>query len=188
MQTEAQCPPNDRFLLADELLTDRAIQFIQAECVRRNRGKEVKAAYQHFMSWVRQGNQVALFTLYAYADLVVPKKYDCLFNYNDPAQFVRVAYELTHSIWEGWLPLDQVEHGHKHICVLTFPNQVPDIVRPLYQEDGDFTNQSFHKFKVGLCDFTDLDAITHALARRAHLKETYGTTWWEHEEEGLSPQ
>ncbi|MGI4737512.1 MAG: hypothetical protein ACRYG7_20285 [Janthinobacterium lividum] len=46
MQTEAQCPPSGRFLLADELLTDRAIRFIQADCVRRNRGKEVTAAYQ----------------------------------------------------------------------------------------------------------------------------------------------
>ena len=98
MQTEAQCPPTGRFLLADELLTDRAIRFIQAECVRRNRGKEATAAYQQFTGWVRQANQVALFTLYAYADLAVPKKYDCLFNYNNPAQFVRAACELTYSI------------------------------------------------------------------------------------------
>lgn len=188
MQTEAECPPNDKFLLADELLTDRAIRFIQAECVRRNRGREATTAYQQFAGWVRQANQVALFTLYAYADLALPKKYDCLFNYDDPAQFVRVAYELTHSIWEGWLPLDQIEHGHKHICVLTFPDQISDIVHLLYQEDGDFTSQLFHKFKMGLCDFTDFDAITRALTRRAHLKETYGTNWWEQQEQGSSPQ
>lgn len=98
MQIEAQCPPDGRFLLADELLTDRAIRFIQAECVRRNRGKELTSAYQQFVSWVLQANQVTFFTLYAYADLTVPKKYNCLFNYDDPAQFVRVTYELTHSI------------------------------------------------------------------------------------------
>jgi hypothetical protein len=85
-------PPSGRFLLADGLLTDRAIHFIQAECLRRNRGEEVTAAYQQFANWVRQANQVALFTLYAYADLAVPKKYDCLFNYDDPAQFVQVVY------------------------------------------------------------------------------------------------
>jgi len=182
MQTEAQCPPTSRFLLADELLTDRAIRLIQAECVRRNRGRDATVAYQQFASWVRQANQVVLFTLYAYADIALPRKYDCLFNYNNPAQFVRAAYEVTHSIWEGWLPLDQVEHGHKHICVLTFTDQVPDIVHSLYQEDGDFAHPWFHELKVGLCDFGDFDAITRALTRRAHLKETYGTTWWEHEE------
>jgi hypothetical protein len=174
-------PPNCRFLLADERLTDRAIRVMQAECVRRNRSKPATAAYQQFTDWSRQANQVVLFTPYAYADLAVPRKYDCLFNYDDPAQFVRVGYELTQSIWEGWLPLDQVELGYKHLCVLTFPDRVPDMLHRLYPEEGGFASQGFHPFRVGLCDFTDFDAIAGALTRRAQSKETYGTTWWAHE-------
>ena len=61
MQTEAQCHPNSRFLLADERLTDRAIRVMQAECVRRNRSKQATAAYKHFTDWSRQVNQVVLF-------------------------------------------------------------------------------------------------------------------------------
>jgi hypothetical protein len=101
---------------------------------------------------------------------------------------VRGAYELTYSLWEGWLPLEQVEHGHKHLCVLTFSDPVPTLVHALYQKDGDFTNPSLHPFRIGLCDFADFDAITRTLARRAHLKEVYGATWWEHKEQDQSPQ
>jgi hypothetical protein len=92
-------PPPGRFLLADELLTDRAIRLIQAECVRRDRGKEATAAYNEFAGWIPQSNQVMLYTLRTYADLALPKQFDCLFSYDDPAQFTRITCELTHSLW-----------------------------------------------------------------------------------------
>jgi len=35
MQTEAECPARARYLCADELYTDSALQLLQADCIRR---------------------------------------------------------------------------------------------------------------------------------------------------------
>jgi hypothetical protein len=182
MQTEAQCSPSARFLLADVLFTDHGIRIIQKEFIRRNQGRQVTAAYEEFASWTVQPNQVMLFTWHAYADLALPKAFDCLFNYDEPAQYTRVSCELIHCLWEGWFPLGSVEHGHKHIGVFTFPDQMPDLLHSLYQEDGSFSSQSLHKPMIGLCNFTDFGAITSALTRRANLKEAYGGDWWKYDD------
>jgi hypothetical protein len=41
---------------------------------------------------------------------------------------------------------------------------------------------------MGLCDSADFDAITRTLMQRAHLKEIYGTDWWEQQEQGSTSQ
>lgn len=175
MRNEAQCPPSAKFLLADALFTARGVRFIQTEFIRRNQGRQATAAYGEFANWTPQPNQVMLFTWHAYADFALPKQFDCLFKYDDPVQSTSIKCELTHSLWEGWFPLGSVEHGHKHIGVFTFPDQVPDLLHALYREDGNFSDQSLHEPMIGFCNFTDFSAIATDLTRRANLKKAHGS-------------
>jgi hypothetical protein len=87
------------FLL--NIYSDRAISIWQSECIKRCKEKPRGSAYEKYVSWVRQENEIAVFTLYSYAELPVPKKFDIIFQLDNPENYVNVEYELTQSIHEA---------------------------------------------------------------------------------------
>lgn len=188
MQKEAQCPSNARYLFADELFADAAIKIWQQECISRCKGKKVvgEQVYTDYVRWVRRENEVAVFTLYAYADLTIPKKLDCIFQLDNPQNNLRVNYVLTQCIWEAWVPLHGLDHGHKHLCVFEFDQKVPGILNLLHRQEGKFSTVPLKQTKLGFCQSADFPAITEELERINKLKTQYGTKWWEHDEASLA--
>lgn len=186
MQTEAECPANTRYLYADELYTDSALQLLQADCIRRYQKWEKNAAYETFVQWKRQASEAVVFTWHAYADLVLPKQLDCIFHVDNPQEHLLVSYTLTQSIISlgGGLPISSVEHGHKHICVLTFEQEVPAMFQLLHRLEGTASTVSLRDaFKLGFCQAADLPAITAAHERITQLRAQYGPHWWKHDAE-----
>jgi hypothetical protein len=69
---------------------------------------------------------------------------------------------LTTQATLSVLPVSEMSKGHKHICVIEFPNEVPDIFVsvPLFDEtlqDG---------IQVGFCEKADFESIKTSLLQQ----------------------
>ncbi len=182
MQTEEQCKPSERFLFGDEYFSDKAVAIWKSECIKRCKDKEKGKAYKKYISWVRQENEIAVFTLYAYADFDIPKKFDIIFYLDNPKEFLKIDYELTQSIHEAWFPLDTIDHGHKHLCIFKFDKKVPDILYLLHEGKGMFSISSKHRKALGFCNSKDFEAISKRIEKKIKLEPLYGNKWREYDE------
>lgn len=183
MQSEETCKPSERYLYADAYWSDEVIKIWQQECIKRFVDKEKDHHYFRFINWQRKENEIALYTLYAYADFPIPKSFNCVFPIEDPENFINVEFRLTQSIWENWVPDSCVSHGHKHLVVLEFQEKVPDIFKLLHCEKEKFSSRPPGHLTLGLCQLSDLDEIIKRHTTVMHLKEEHGDKWWEFDNE-----
>lgn len=160
MQSEEDCEQGQRYLFSDELFSDKAIELIKKRIQKRKLEPQHKGEhYNKFINWNRKPDEIALFTYYAYADFKVPKQFNCLFNTKNPYEFIRADFTLTQCLYEGFLPNDAVDHGHKHICIFEFENKIPEIVNKLHITEGERFTYPDNRFMIGICNFNDLKAI-----------------------------
>jgi hypothetical protein len=158
------CDPSERFLKAIMIFSDKKIESQKNEIIQICKDKEKDIAYEKFINWTRQENEVAIFTTYAYADFSIPKEFDCIFNISNPEIYITNKFTLTQSIFEGWIPIDFIDHGHKHLCVLTFENQIPEILNQLHYETENYSTWVINtKEGLGICRLSDLQSITDAI-------------------------
>ncbi len=122
MLKESDCKVSQRFLQTDCSFGKDAIAIWQRECVSRCAKKDKNKAYFNYLEWKENANEIALFTLYAYADLKIPKDFSCVFDFNNPEIHIEVEIKLVQSIWEAWHPLESIDHGHKHLGIFRFEN------------------------------------------------------------------
>jgi hypothetical protein len=182
LKTEEQCKPSERYLFADAYFADNAISFWKSECIRRCNDKPKGQAYERFINWQRNENEIAVFTLYAYADFSIPKSFDTIFQTDKPDNFIKTNYELIQSIHEAWLPLDTVDDGHKHLCIFRFDNKIPDILYLLHEENEKISTASKGQKKLGFCNSKDFEYIQRRTEKTLNLKVQYGNKWWEHDD------
>ena len=76
--------------------------------------------------------------------------------------------------------MPMVEHGHKHVLVLTFLEKLPAILALLPSElnrgiDG--------AIRLGLCSSADFSAIAERTLKVLSLSAQYGAYWWKHDPE-----
>lgn len=183
MRAEEQCNASERFLFADEYFSDNAVTIWQNECIKRCTDKPKGESYYKYINWKREENQIAIFTLYAYADFEIPKKFDCIFRLDSPKDFIEIEYELSQSIHEAWFPLDTVDHGHKHLCIFTFKDKVPDMIYLLHKGENKFYTSIPNPILLGFCQMTDLKYIMERREKMNQLKTLYGTDWWKYDED-----
>ncbi len=177
MRTQKDINPSERFLQAVMQFSDKTIQLWKSETIRRCKDKD--GLYDKFINWKRQENEVAVFTMYAYADLFVPKTFDCIFFVDNPEVYNQTNFVLTQSIWEGWYPIDNIENEHKHLCILTFENQVPDILAQLHYETEKYSTWTVEGNKIlGLCQMADLQSIIDRNHKQVRLKQLHGDNWY----------
>ena len=182
MRKEEDCKQSEKFLQAVMQFSDKTIKAWKA--VTKERCKIKDELYHKFINWERQQNEVAIFTTYAYADFSIPKKFDCIFSYDNPEIFIKINFTLNQSIWEGWFPCDSIENGHKHLCIFTFENIVPDILTKLHLETKKYSNWSWDaKNVLGICQVTDIQSIIDRRHKEIKLKEQYGENWYDFDDE-----
>lgn len=165
MRSEQECKPIERYLFTEELFSDESIAYWQDECNSRvkSRNLEEEQCYDKFINWKRKDNEIALFTLYAYADFKIPKRFDCVFDLDNPLRFELTDMILTQSIYEGWYPIDSIEDGHKHLCVFEFEDKIPKLISELYVTTGKYSNVPKKTFRLGICQMNDFEEIKKAL-------------------------
>ncbi|OQP50880.1 hypothetical protein A4H97_03380 [Niastella yeongjuensis] len=160
MRSEEQCKPLERYLYVDSRWSEAAIEIWQKECIKRLATREKDSYYDKFINWKSRENEIAVFTLYAYADFPIPKRFDCIFQIGNPEIYINTEFQLTQSVWEGWFPIGNIDHGHKHLVVLEFVDKVPDIFNSLHLENNRSSTVPKPHLALGLCQFSDLTEIT----------------------------
>lgn len=69
MDSIEQCKPSEKYLFAECYFSNNAIKIWQHECIKRCNDAQKGEAYDRFINWTRKENEIAVFTLYAYAKL-----------------------------------------------------------------------------------------------------------------------
>ncbi|RZM24271.1 MAG: hypothetical protein EOO88_23385 [Pedobacter sp.] len=125
-----------------------------------------------FLTWQPAHNQLAIWTMYAYADEILPLELDCVFSLPNPINHEFVPLRVEQSIWNGYLPSSDIGMGHKHLLIVELNSEVsfPALLRKTENFfDKTFELDELPKSNVGLCRRADFPAIqTHLLSR---LKE-----------------
>lgn len=137
--------------------SDKTIETIKADVKRFMSDREKDDNYFKFINWRKKDNEFAVLTMYAYEDIQLPKKFDILFQIDRPNNFIHQDFAITQAVFNGWTPLSQISKGHKHICIVEFYNDIPDIVNsiPFFGKKETLKNG----FQLGFCDRNDFESI-----------------------------
>ena len=181
--------PQDRYLLTDELISDEGIEACKKETLSRSIKtrsvffEENKDLLSKYINWKRKSHEVALLTLYAFDNLEIPIKFNCLFNYYNPKEYTISELTVTQSIFEGFYPINTIDIGHKHILICKFEEgKIPSIINQLQISNDKFSGISLKRFKIGICDLADFDLISQRINTIKKLKEKYGIKWYEYDD------
>ncbi|MBC7863543.1 MAG: dienelactone hydrolase family protein [Bacteroidia bacterium] len=132
------------------------------------------------MTWKKSPDELVVYSSYAYADVNLPKKFDCVFEEKNPENYRLINTEIRQSIWNGTHPCDFIEHGHNHIFVLGFEKEMDELWSKLPEVGSDAVLGSFN---LGLCNSDDLSFISERIKKVAKLRDLYGTDYWKHDME-----
>lgn len=89
-----------------------------------------------------------VFVGYAYADLPFTKRFDVVFPKDKPQDGVRCECRVIAATQQFSKPFTEIPHGWKTICMVHFPNGVPQLIQQLPIVDRWFEN----KLWVCVCD------------------------------------
>ncbi|MBL4663084.1 MAG: hypothetical protein JKY22_05920 [Flavobacteriaceae bacterium] len=131
MTNEKDCKPEFRYLFSDE-----SINVWKKESAKRLEDEHKGKLFKKFINWKRRKNEIMLFTLYAYADLKIPKRFDCAFNLENPSEHTISPFSLTQSLYEVFFPTDSIGVGHKHTCIFEFENEIPELIKKYILQKG----------------------------------------------------
>tara|TARA_B100000780_G_C20939571_1_gene374712 strand:- start:4 stop:498 length:495 start_codon:yes stop_codon:yes gene_type:complete len=106
---------------------------------------------KNFYKWKKSDNEIIAYCGYGYCDTSIPKIYNCLFDIDKPNQPIEVHAEVKFSIWNGLIPIDTIDHGHKTICIISFDKEVPKILNQV-PNWTDFKKGNYRYNKFGLCN------------------------------------
>lgn len=184
MRKESECKPFEKYLFTEIALSDDSIAHFKQDCIlNSNRKSFVKDKYfDDFIHWKRSSNQVAIYSDFAFADVKLPIIMNCIFDLDKPQDWVNVDFTVIQSIFNGRLPIDSIEHGHRHLLILDFEQNVPQIFENLYVHYGN-TPFEFKEgsTRLGFCNLQDFDAIKIRIEYTNQLKNQYGKDWWKHD-------
>jgi len=180
MLAESKSRISSRFLQTDCRFGIEAIDIWKRECRSRCAKKEKTEAYHKYLDWKPIENEVALFSLYAYADLNIPKTFSCIFNYRKPEEHIQTKLTITQSIWEGWFPLNTIDHGHKHLIIANFEKEVPEIIFELHEEKEKFSSVPKESLLLGICQIENHNKIKNYLETVKELRKKYGADWYDY--------
>lgn len=163
MLNENEVESCNRYLNVIGLVTNDWIEKnIRNEHLFNRLGKDYIDSVESFLNRKKSPNEIAVYTTYAYADFSIPRHYDILFDRDDVDNFVEAPFSLQYSIFNvaSVLYLTQtIDHGHKHICILSFENEVPAILKQLI----DIVSINKDYKTIGLCQKVDFEAIRQSL-------------------------
>ncbi len=157
METEIKANSFDRYLLCNYSFSDKMIGSVRADVKAFMADKEKDDKYYEFINWEKTENEIVVLTMYAYDDILLPKKYNIVFQIDKPSNFVNLDFTITQAIWNSWTGVNKISRGHKHICVIRFDKAVDNIFNLLTYFDPKRTVHD--NIELGLCDKNDFEEI-----------------------------
>ena len=161
MQTETEVKASERYLLCNYAFSDQMIERIKTDVRSFMADKKKDDNYLKFINWQKQENDIVVLTLYAYDDILLPKKYDTVFQIDKPSNFANRSFTITQAVLNGWTPVNQIAKGHKHICIIQLDKEVSSIFNSVALFDSKEALQD--KFRLGFCDMNNFEAIKNKL-------------------------
>ena len=98
--------PSDRYLLCNHFFSDGAIEQVKDDVQRLMTDREKDELYFRFIKWGKSKNEIAVLTMYAYADTCLPKQFDTIFQIDNGDKFIHSEFVITQAIINGWTSLN----------------------------------------------------------------------------------
>lgn len=146
MRTEEATPVPERFLWMEGRVSGAALALVA-------RGLPRAVAPTHRVCFVG----------FSYADLPVPKEFDVLFDLGRPARCWTATSRIVAVTQQFGEPWREIPHGWKTICVVEFPDGVPECVDRMPVVDRWGTAA----LRIGMCDRLVLPEVARARGRTA---------------------
>lgn len=96
----------------------------------------------------RPPNCEVLLISFAYADIPISRSFDIVFPTRDPKSKTRTRCVIRAVTQQYAKPFGEVPHGWKTICLVEFPEGIPDVIASLPTVNGWYENRQ----TVSLCD------------------------------------
>ena len=157
MTTEIEVNPSGSFLLCSYLFTDELIGKVKQDVKTFMFDRVKDNVYFEFINWQRSKNEIAALTMYSFADILLPKRFDTIFQVDNTENYVHTEFAITQAIINGWTPVGQIEKGHKHIVVIQFAESIPDIFNLL--SNFNVSENVGGQIQLAFCDKVDFDSI-----------------------------
>ena len=155
---------SDRYLLCNYSFSDKVIDRVKKDVKAFMADREKDDKYFEFINWQKSDNEIVILTMYAYNDILLPKKYDTVFQIDKPANFVHTDFTITQAVLNGWKSVNQFSRGHKHICVIQFNKAVDNIFSLLTHFDP--KQPANDNIQLGFCDENDFEEIKTRLEQK----------------------
>jgi hypothetical protein len=162
MRSEKDCKPHERFLMFPATVSR---EIYLSDLQEHINVEEVRA----FSERIETENEIAVYSSYAYADIPIPKKFDIIFEYENPDNYIETEFEITHVLLSlaGFHFLEGIGHGHRHICILKFKNKIPTILNKINDISEHLKNRDFKNAKeLCICQSVDFEPIRHYLKNK----------------------
>lgn len=129
--SEANVPPAYRYLICNYTIDAYNLKKIKEDVVQFMKKREKNASYSSFINWAGASNEIAVLTMYAYADLEIPRYFNIIFDINNPDNYEETDFKIIIAIMDGYAPFKTIGYGHKHVCILQFEKEIPSILNLL---------------------------------------------------------
>jgi hypothetical protein len=163
MNTETEINSSDRYLLCNYYISDKVIDRVKDDVKAFMADKEKDDKYSEFINWQKNNNEIVVLTMYAYDDILLPKKYDTVFQIDKPTNFVHLDFTITQAVLNGWTAVNKISRGHKHICVIQFKKTVNYIFSLLTLFDP--KQPANNNIQLGFCDQSNFEEIKKRLGK-----------------------
>jgi hypothetical protein len=135
MIEENKVPINERFLTIDSYFLEETIDEIKAYLFAGHVRVIYQEGHDKFINWQPNSREIALLSMYAYADFEIPRAFNIIFELNNPDNFIEVDFTITQAIFNGWAAVDSVGHGNKHVIIVRFEAKISDFLNQLMPFD-----------------------------------------------------
>ena len=111
----------------DTLPTLEAIQ-------RFIKNKEKTQEIIEYVKWQKSSNELVSYCRGVF-ESKIPKEFDFLIDLQNPLGGMELNATVSHALWNGIVPLDFIDLGHKTITIIKFENGIPECLKSLDEID-----------------------------------------------------
>lgn len=107
------------YLICNGRLSDKAIKTMVSDVKKFMSDRDKDDAYFTLLDWQKKENELVVLTMYANNEIILPQKFDTIFQLDKPDICIDVDFVITQAIINGWVPQNHVSKGHKHFCIIS---------------------------------------------------------------------
>ena len=120
-----------KHLRVTSFLSNATLELLKEQVYRTLRDQEKDSLFEQFMKWQGKDNEIMLYANYSLTGFDLPVNFDSITQVAFPDNRTDVKIVIPYSIINGWAPINKIGRGHRHVCLLQFDDEVPEIIKGL---------------------------------------------------------